>query len=418
MTAPSANTPHVPALTVTTSKSPLQGPPLAHAVDASPLLFQRRGRGLMGFGEAVRAEFSGPDRFRQASTWWSEVVARASVSDMVNQAGSGLVAFGAFTFADTSQQTSVLIVPQRIIGVGEHGVFETTISTDPRPTGEPASVSMEEPHPPTTWQPGAVPPERFIELVEGAKHTITQDGLHKVVIARDLVAVAPGGFSPVRSLEQLTEAYPDTFVFSVDGLFGASPETLASVRGQAITLRVLAGSAARGSNPESDLASAEALATSTKDLDEHRFAVGSVIESLAAVGIDAVADDIPFTLKLPNLWHLATDVVATVPEGLGSLDVIQALHPTAAVAGSPTEAALAFIDTHEGLDRGRYAGPVGWIDAKGDGDWAIALRCAQYDPRAQSLTAYAGAGIVADSDPQQELLETTLKFRPITEAIT
>ncbi len=227
----------------------------------------------------------------------------------------------------------------------------------------------------------------------------------------------PQAFSPEGIVKKLSDAYPDTFVFSVDGLIGASPETLASVRGKNVQLRVLAGSAPRGVDGPDDLQRASSLATSVKDLDEHRFAVENVLQTLHRHGITAVADDVPFQLKLPNLWHLATDIRAVLPETTGSIRVIGALHPTAAVAGSPTDAAIYFINAHEELDRGRYAGPVGWVDANGDGDWAIALRCGQIDTENHTITAYAGAGIVAESDATTELLETELKFQPIIDAV-
>lgn len=417
MTDASNGLPPLSPLTVTTEPSPRAGSPLSQAAYSPGLAFQRRGEGLIGLGEALRAEFSGPDRFDQASAWWSQLVDKARISDAIGRPGSGLVAFGAFTFADTSEQSSVLIVPEKIIGVDESGAFETTVVVDTSASTKPAADSAVSAEEALIWGPGEISEDRFLELVSRAKESIDQGGLHKVVIARDLVASAQEGFSEGPVLRRLAEAYPDTFVFAVDGLFGATPETLASVRDRSVSLRVLAGSSARGSNPELDQEQAQALATSTKDLDEHRFAVTSAIDSLAAVGVEAVADDIPFTLKLPNLWHLATDVVGQVPEGLGSLDVIRALHPTAAVAGSPTQQAIEFITTQESLDRGRYAGPVGWVDSNGNGDWAIALRCAQYNRDSGTLWAYAGAGIVADSDPKQELLETGLKFRPITEAL-
>ena len=439
-------TPHaIPALRVTTLATATTEPPLAAVESDNPLLFQRLGRGVAGSGVALRAEFPGPNRFHDATTWWSEVVRRATVTNALGRPGTGLLAMGAFSFSTLSHHQSVLIVPQQIWGTDEHGSWQTTIevtehetggaavekgglaapgiaATDTRdntgdtspPVAEPASAA-ELPTPNSYWRAGQVSEARFLDLVSQAKEAISQAGLHKVVVARDLVRDVEQEPDWRLVLQGLTEAYPDTFVFSLDGFFGASPETLVSLRGEHVSLRVLAGSTARGSHPEEDRAQSEALSTSTKDLDEHQFAVRSVVESLAAANITAVADDSPFSLKLPNLWHLATDVVAKVPEGIGGLRVLQALHPTAAVAGSPTTGALAFLDEHENLDRGRYAGPVGWIDERGDGDWAIALRCAQYDPEAHSLTAYAGAGVVAESDPERELLETELKFRPITE---
>jgi menaquinone-specific isochorismate synthase len=182
-----------------------------------------------------------------------------------------------------------------------------------------------------------------------------------------------------------------------------------------VTARVLAGSIGRGADAEADHAAALALATSTKDLDEHRFAVQSVLSSLAGHATGVVSSELPFALKLPNLWHLASDVEGTLSDGSTALDLAAALHPTAAVAGAPTAAAVSAIRELEPIDRRRYGGPVGWVDASGCGKWAVALRSAEVTHDG-GITAYAGAGIVADSDPERELAETRLKFRPIVEA--
>jgi menaquinone-specific isochorismate synthase len=239
----------------------------------------------------------------------------------------------------------------------------------------------------------------------------------KVVLARDLVAHATAPADWRLAIARLTERYPDTHTFAIDGLVGASPETLVRLRDGRLHTRVLAGSHARGGSDSADTQAAEALHQSSKDLDEHRFAVHSAVEALKTLTPHVVADDMPFTLKLPNLWHLATDIAATLPTTATGLDAVAALHPTAAVAGSPTDKALEMIAELEPFDRGRYAGPVGWIDHRGDGEWAIALRCAQWSADA-TITAYAGAGIVPDSTPEAELLETGLKFQPIIEAFS
>ena len=196
---------------------------------------------------------------------------------------------------------------------------------------------------------------------------------------------------------------------------GSTPETIAVVHGGRLELRVLAGSIARGANPAADRDNAHQLVTSAKDNDEHRFAVENVVHSLATITTTVAADDQPSTLKLANVWHLATDIEASLPPEVTSLDVVAAIHPSAAVAGSPTPEALDIIRRLEPFDRGRYAGPVGWMDSSGDGEWSIALRCAQWTPEG-TITAYAGAGIVVNSDPESELLETRLKFKPVVDA--
>ncbi|GAA2009978.1 isochorismate synthase EntC [Microbacterium ulmi] len=205
------------------------------------------------------------------------------------------------------------------------------------------------------------------------------------MLARDVVGTVPVGSDLRRLVRALATDYPDTWTYAVDGLIGASPETLVTVSGGTVTARVLAGTIPRGTDAGDDVAASDTLAHSDENLDEHRYAVRSV------------------------------------------LDLVAALHPTAAVAGTPTDAAIEVIRRIEPFDRGRYAGPVGWVDANGDGEWAIALRCAQIGaPPARRFATYsdtipvvahAGAGIVAGSDPDAELIETRVKFRPIVDAL-
>jgi menaquinone-specific isochorismate synthase len=202
--------------------------------------------------------------------------------------------------------------------------------------------------------------------------------------------------------------------FAVEGLLGASPETLVRVHGGRVTARVLAGTAARGANEMADDYVSLSLLGSRKDRDEHGLARASVVSALRPHTTDLEAGE-PFALELPNLWHLATDLHGELVDGSNALDLVQALHPTAAVGGSPRDRAVDTIAELEPFDRGRYAGPIGWIDGSGSGEWAIALRCAQVSEDG-AVTAYAGAGIVADSVPAQELAETELKLRPIVGA--
>ena len=259
--------------------------------------------------------------------------------------------------------------------------------------------------------------EHFVRMVNTAVEKLTLGRAHKVVLARDLVAQLDAGTDWREAISRLTTRYPDTHTFAIDGLVGASPETLVSLRDTTLHTRVLAGSTARGGDESADQAQADALYSSAKDLDEHRFAVHSAVEALKTLTPHVVADELPFTLKLPNLWHLATDIAATLPPGSTALDAVAALHPTAAVAGSPRDEALKLIAELEPFDRGRYAGPVGWVNHRGEGEWAIALRCAQWSAD-HSLTAYAGAGIVKDSSAESELLETDLKFQPVIDAFS
>jgi len=280
----------------------------------------------------------------------------------------------------------------------------------------PAVMPLVDPDPvERTRVASAAPPSHYEQAVGRAVERIRAGELEKVVLARDLVGHVPEGADLRRVLLELALGYPDTWTFAVDGHLGSSPETLIRVHDGDVTARVLAGSHARGADAEADAAAALELATSAKDLDEHRFAVESVLRALRPHGPGITSTELPFTLKLPNLWHLASDVHGRLSDGSGALDLVAALHPTAAVAGTPTRSALEVIRELEPFDRGRYGGPVGWVDQAGDGKWAISLRSAEVDADG-TLTAYAGAGIVAESDPDRELAETKLKFRPIVEA--
>ena len=385
--------------------------PLVPLVDPRhPLVFIRRGQGIAGIGEALRLTFSGPSRMRDAAAAWKRVAALARVSDPLGLPGTGLVALGAFTFADSSPDTSVLIVPSVVIGRRDGVSWVTRINAAPAPVETPLGPDFS-----VKFDFGPLDRPGYVAAVEAALVHLRAGELSKVVLARSMIGQLPDGADLRVLLGELAEGYPDTWTFAVDGLIGSSPETLITAHRGSVTARVLAGSAPRGADPNADQDAAAALATSPKDLDEHQFALRSLLASLGSHATNITASEQPFTLKLPNLWHLASDVEGDLTDGASSLDLIAALHPTAAVAGTPTPTALSLIAELEPVDRGRYAGPVGWVGADGDGEWAIALRSAEVSP-AGVITAWAGAGIVADSDPDRELAETRMKFRPVIDA--
>ncbi len=399
----------------------VDGPLLRFADPAHPLAALRRGDGIVGIGEAWRGEFRGASRFTDAALAWRAIASAAEVADPVHRAGSGLVAFGSFAFADHSASSSVLVVPATIVGRRDGLAWVTQVSVVGGGSASESDGVL--PHaseigerPRATLAAATLSRDDFVATVGRAVERIRAGDVEKVVIARDATASIPADADRRAIVTELAEAYPDTLAFAVDGLIGASPETLVSVHAREASARVLAGSTARGADAAEDAAAATRLATSQKDLDEHEFAVQSVLRALRPHVTAVTASEAPFTLKLPNLWHLATDVELELAEDSSGLDLVAALHPTAAVAGSPTDAALALIAELEPFDRGRYAGPVGWIDQDGDGEWVIALRCARIDDDGM-LVAHAGAGIVIDSDPVAELAETRMKFRPIADAL-
>jgi menaquinone-specific isochorismate synthase len=382
-----------------------------------PVTWLRRGEGLVGWGLAAEIRTSGPARFADASTWWSETTARAVVRDEVDEPGSGLVCFGTFAFADEPGD-SVLSVPEVVVGRRGSRAWLTTVTrgsleqhgtvTLADPPAEPLAVSFAD---------GALDGERWMSVVADAVARINAGELEKVVLARDLVATADGPVDVRWALARLARDYPMCWTFHVDGLFGATPELLVRRERGLVTSRVLAGTIRRTGDDERDLALAATLARSSKDLEEHEYAVRSVADALDPHCSSMNVPEAPFVLHLPNVMHLATDVAGVVhdAETVSSLQLAEALHPSAAVGGTPTPAATRLIHELEGMERGRYAGPVGWMDADGDGEWGIALRSAEI--RGSTVRLFAGCGIVADSDPEAELAESQAKFVPVRDAL-
>jgi menaquinone-specific isochorismate synthase len=422
----------VPRVRVTTRATESIDDVLAYADPDSPLYWMRRGDGIAGIGSALTWHLNGSptgERMPRAPRFaqrWRRLAAAATVDDQVQLPGTGLVAFGAFSFDDRSARTSVLVVPRVLVGrrAGRSWITRIDVEDDESPVPGQGEPIQYRPYWSATLGPGAQGPAGYQDSVRAALEAIGSHEVGKVVLARDLVGTVPQGADLRRLARALAMGYPDCWTYAVDGIIGASPETLVTVSGGTVTARVLAGTAPRGADADADTAASLALATSAKDQDEHLYAVQSVLASLRPHTSALAASEQPFTLKLPNVFHLATDVEGELSDGASSLDLLGALHPTAAVAGSPTDAAIEVIRRLEPFDRGRYAGPVGWVDGNGDGEWAIALRCAQFDVGVAEggagtipVTAHAGAGIVAGSDPEAELLETRVKFRPIVDAL-
>jgi menaquinone-specific isochorismate synthase len=380
---------------------------LPHAGDA--LAWVRDGQGLVGWGEAARLEITGPDRFAQARDWWRELVAHAEVEDEVGVRGSGPVAFGSFAFRD--DEPSLLVVPEVVLGRREGQTWLTTV-------GDPPRLAAPEPVRATRglrYAQGDVPVTGFRAAVAAAVARIAAGDLDKVVLAHDLLAVAEDDIDVRAVLAGLAAGNPDCWTFAVDGLVGASPELLVRRTGDRVVSRVLAGTTARGGDPADDQSRVDALLHSAKDQEEHRYAVESLVGALVPHVRDLDVPTTPHVLELSNVTHLATDVTATVQDGSDVLDLLGALHPTAAVGGTPRPAALELMGDLETMNRGRYTGPVGWVDSRGDGEWCIALRCAQLEGRTARL--FAGCGIVAGSDPDDEVLEAQAKLVPVRDAL-
>ena len=378
-----------------------------------PVSWLRRGEGLVGWGVAARLDTAGPTRFSDAVKWWSETVARADVVDHVGEPGTGLVSFGTFAFADEPGD-SALVIPQVVVGRRGDRTWLTTVSVE-----APVLASAPVPDAPVglVFSDGARNGEEWMSVVAEAVGRIAAGDLEKVVLARDLIATTDAPLDVRWPLRRLAAQYEMCWTFHVDGLFGATPEMLVRRERGLVTSRVLAGTIRRTGDDERDLALAATLARSSKDLEEHEYAVRSVADALEPHCSSMNVPEAPFVLHLPNVMHLATDVAGVVHDAatVSSLQLAEALHPSAAVGGTPTPYATTLIAEIEGMPRDRYAGPVGWMDASGDGEWGIALRSAQVTETGVRL--FAGCGIVASSDPEAELAESQAKFVPVRDAL-
>lgn len=405
-------------LVVRTARAADPGP-LLHLLPADqPTAWLRRGDGIVGWGVAAVYRPTGPDRFADAVAWWRDIADQAVVRDEVRAPGTGLVCLGSFAFADDPGD-SVLIVPRVVIGRRGDRSWVTTIGDEELAPPPALRPQPEPPHPGTvTFADGEVDGAAWESIVATAVRRINAGELEKVVLARDLLATTDRALDVRWPLRRLAQGYPTCWTFHVDGLFGATPELLVRRERGLVTSRVLAGTIRRTGDDERDLALAATLARSSKDLEEHEYAVRSVAESLEPHCTSMNVPEAPFVLHLPNVMHLATDVAGVVPETDSAtvLELAAALHPSAAVGGTPTPDAVAMIAEIESMDRGRYAGPVGWMDAAGDGEFGIALRSAEY--AGNRVRLFAGCGIVADSDPEAELAEAQAKFVPVRDALT
>ncbi len=448
----------VRTVTATLPASLLDAVP-AHVAAADLLSWVRERDGLVGWGRAASCLTHGHDRFADADSWWAGLVAGSQVEDTVGVPGTGLVAFGAFAFADGSPTGGTLVVPEVVVGRRDGVSWVTTVSAlagdldqagdgndgdrgrgpdqgHRNGSGFPGSRDgaraaggrhrMRN----VTVRDGAVPSARWPSVVAGAVRRISAGEVDKVVLARDVVVESdePIALRPV--LARLTERYTATWTFAVDGLVGATPEMLVRLQDGQVRSRVLAGTMRRDTEPaplvtepHPELAEHHTsdprlrLITSDKDLEEHQFAVRSVAEVLAVHCTSLTVPTEPFVLDLPDVYHLATDLSGVPRPGTTSLTLAAALHPSAAVCGTPRVPAQAMIAELEQMDRGRYSGPVGWMDSAGAGDWGIALRCGQLAGDGRSMRLLAGGGIVEASDPEAELAETEVKLAAMRHAL-
>ncbi|MGH9177563.1 MAG: isochorismate synthase, partial [Acidimicrobiales bacterium] len=272
-------------------------------------------------------------------------------------------------------------------------------------------------HPPDDFRLTAERPhDQWLEVIAAAVAAVNGGRLHKVVLARSVLVEANRPLLPVDVVGRLRALYPSCMLFSMEGFVGASPELLVSRRGDQVRSQPMAGTIPRSGDPTVDARLAAGLLSSDKDRTEHALVVEAVAATLRphCDWLDVPGE--PSIVPLRNVSHLGTTLAGRLSPGAPSvLGLATLLHPTPAVAGTPTDEALAYIDQAEGLDRGRYAGPVGWVDRNGDGQFAVGVRSAELNGRRARL--FAGVGVVADSEPEAELAETQLKLQALLAAV-
>lgn len=370
---------------------------------------------LVGFGEAMRVSAGfGVERFERAEQAFADFVAECDIEDDVDLPGTGPLAFSSLTF-DSRSPGSVLIVPEVVVGRSGDSWFATTcddadVAQYLAPTTTPTPTSDR-----PRFAGASIPDVAWVEAVAEAIERIARGEAEKVVLARDFALWSRTRFDTRRLMDRLSARFPGCFTFAVDGLIGASPELLIRVNGLHTESVALAGTAGRAEDPSEDARLGEQLLHSVKDLNEHRIAASSVERVLTGVTTALTRDPTPVIRRLDNVQHLATRFEGRLESPQSALHLAGLLHPTAAVGGEPTATAVEMIRELEHMDRGRYAGPVGWVDHRGRGEFAIALRCAEISGARARL--FAGAGIMADSLPERELEETRLKLSAMMTAL-
>jgi len=374
----------------------------------------RGGEGFIGFGEWRSTTVKGVNRFDDARKWWHEQLNSLKIVNDVHGIGTGPILFTSFAF--DPEEESKLVIPKIVVGQRGNKSWVTWIGAHPNITEVKSAAAATK----VNFSSGALSDEQWKDRVAKAVEHIKSGDLEKVVLARDLIGKSDSPI-PVRAvIEKLIENYPTTWAFLVSNMVGATPELLVRLSKSLVTSRVLAGTIKKTGDETRDLALAASLAKSSKDLEEHEYAVRSVADALAPYCSSTNVPEVPFVLHLANVMHLATDVTGVVNDAATPIDifsVISSLHPSAAVCGTPTSKAKALINVLEGMSRSRYAGPIGWIDARGDGEIGIALRSGESSNDSKSIRIFAGCGIVAGSNPNEELAESQAKLNPMRTAL-
>jgi salicylate biosynthesis isochorismate synthase/menaquinone-specific isochorismate synthase len=399
---------------------------------------------LAALGCAHELRANGERRFGELDSLWRELSSRARDDGYEGPAGSGLVAVGGFAFTHEGARSPAwsgfpaasLIVPEvSFARSGDETWITVTVAVakgdDPsalldrvteRLDGlREQSLPLLDPAPTGTFQVhSAMPPSHYEEAVARAVERIRRGELEKVVLAREVQVKAPSDHDPGAVFDVLRGGFPSSYVYAVgrgDAAFiGATPELLVRRQGQRASTVALAGSIRRSADPAVDDHLGETLLHSDKNRHENAIVAQRIAQALSPYALWVTVAPEPVVIRVANIQHLATPIRAQLKSPVGAIELAGALHPTPAVGGEPNDVAQRMIPALEGMDRGWYAGTVGWTDAGGDGEFCVALRCALL--RGRLASCFAGAGIVGDSDPSQELAETETKLQALLPVVS
>jgi isochorismate synthase len=389
----------------------------------------RDGFALAGLGTAALVEGRGSRRFSDVAAGCREIAHGLEADE------PGPVWFGGFAFSPDGGMTpewsslapAQLVMPEVLLrrhrGEAWMVITARTIEDAERRLAEltPASMPLFDPDPVEAARvASAAPPEHFESAIERAVERIARGELRKVVLAREVRVHAPAEIDPAVVFDGLRQGFPSCYCYLVGtpelAFLGASPELLARRDGQRVQTVALAGTRRRSADPAVDSHLGEQLMQSPKDREEQAIVTRRITRALERVSVWVTAADEPVLVKVLNVQHLGTPIRAQLAEPLPLVRVVELLHPTPAVGGEPAAAALPLIPALEGLDRGWYAGPVGWTDLSDDGEFCVALRCALLRGRVAHL--YAGEGIVRDSVPAEELAANEAKLQALLPLLT
>lgn len=369
-------------------------------------------RGLITSGVASRIDLPAP--WTDHTHLVAEHLGAVQTHDEVRTPGSGPVALGALPFDRDAPAT--LLVPRVVHGHAAEGVRWTTTITDGDDPGAPPAAAATPAAPDSLRVSSRRPPADWCAAVDAATQRIREGALAKVVLARELRIEADVAIDPTELYHRFAQRHPHAITFCVDGFVGASPELLVSRVGEVVRAQPMAGTTARTGDPDADQRRAAALLSSDKNRAEHQITIDVVHDSLLPFCSYLDVEPTPSVVAAGPVQHLATVVEGRLSHPAASvLDLVSTLHPTPAVGGWPRDEALALIEQLEEADRGRYAGPVGWVDAEGNGAWAVGIRSVSIEGTA--ARCFAGVGVVADSDPLAELEETRAKAEAVLGAI-